>query len=635
MRVKVRPPEGLLNPEVLQLAEQLHRVVGKPFTPLSHWTPAQMDGPWNGEWKVAPIPEELQQRRVELVVSANDTQGIAEGLRSGSEAMVLDFDDTFSPTWANVLQANKNLEQLTTNHILLLRPRPLYLLESNVQIHGQEAIAGLLDLSAYLANRRNSHRLYIYIPKLETLTEAEQWDAVLTEAERALSLPENTIRVGIQIETLPAAFQAEALLYVFRERAFGLNAGRWDYVFSLTKHLGRDRNCVLPERDHLGMEQPFLQAYEQVMVQVSHKHGAQAIGGSAALVPDAANPEPVLKRVAADKAREASLGFDAAWAGHPALVEVVRSAFVAKSKIMPIANPRENLLNIEPATTLQPPLVRDTLNLALNYLAVWLQGQGVLVRGGRTEDIATVELARTQLWQWVHHRMPLVSGVIFDAETYQTWRAEEVAALGTGSARLAGELLDQLVLARQCPDYFTRMAYPYLRRFQENACPMNLEQLNQLSQTEFVQALGAIFEHSPWVAEQAWQQRPFASVEALHTAMVQRVQEASREAQLDLICAHPDLGARAKMADASIKEQAGAGLNQLTADEFAQITRLNREYTGRFGFPFIFAVKGRSKLDVFASMQARLSNDAETEFVTALEQIYKIARFRLEDAIKE
>jgi OHCU decarboxylase len=164
---------------------------------------------------------------------------------------------------------------------------------------------------------------------------------------------------------------------------------------------------------------------------------------------------------------------------------------------------------------------------------------------------------------------------------------------------------------------------------------MTLEGLNQLSQAEFTQTLGAIFEHSPWVAEQAWPARPFASVEALHTVMVEQVQQASHQAQLSLICAHPDLGSRAKMADASVKEQAGAGLNQLTPDEFLQITRLNREYTGRFGFPFIFAVKGRSKLDVLASMQARLGNNPEAEFMTALEQIYRIALFRLQDAIKE
>jgi 2-oxo-4-hydroxy-4-carboxy-5-ureidoimidazoline decarboxylase len=159
---------------------------------------------------------------------------------------------------------------------------------------------------------------------------------------------------------------------------------------------------------------------------------------------------------------------------------------------------------------------------------------------------------------------------------------------------------------------------------------MTLEGLNQLSQAEFTQTLGAIFEHSPWVAKQAWPARPFASVEALHTVMVEQVQQASHQAQLSLICAHPDLGSRAKMADASVKEQAGAGLNQLTPDEFAQISRLNHEYTKRFGFPFIFAVKGRSKLDVLASMQARLNNDAEAEFGTALEQIYTIAWFRLQ-----
>jgi OHCU decarboxylase len=164
---------------------------------------------------------------------------------------------------------------------------------------------------------------------------------------------------------------------------------------------------------------------------------------------------------------------------------------------------------------------------------------------------------------------------------------------------------------------------------------VNLAQLNQLSQLEFVQTLGTIFEHSPWVAERAWAKGPFDSTLSLHQAMTEAVDQADHNLKLELICAHPDLGSRAKMADASVKEQAGAGLNALTQDEFDQITRLNREYTGRFGFPFIFAVKGKTKLDVLASIQVRLLNDGEAEFRTALEQIYKIAWFRLQDAVKE
>jgi len=459
--------EGVLSDEILNLVEKLQAVLDKPLVPQATWIPETLDGPWSGEWVVAAIPEELRTRRVELVVCASDVQGIAEGLDSGA-GMVLDFDDTFSPTWNNVAQAYANLcklKQLEVSRekepILVLRPRPLYLSENHLRVGGRAAIAGLVDLSVYLVYRRGGG-LYIYLPKLESIEEAETWDALLNQAEQGLNLPPNAIRVGIQIETLPAAFQAEALLYTLKHRAFGLNAGRWDYVFSLVKKLGKEQHYVLPEREHIGMNQAFLQAYEQVIVQICHKHQAQAIGGSAALVPE--NPQ-AMQRVAADKAREANQGFHAAWAGHPALVETVRSAFVG-NRVKPLVDSRMDLTEIEPARTLEPVLVHDTLDLALSYLASWLQGQGVLNRKGRIEDVATAELARAQLWQWVYHQMPLTGGGCLDAATYKHWKDAELEKLSQSTAGLAGQLLDQLVLTPWCPSYFTLLAYPYLTRLE-------------------------------------------------------------------------------------------------------------------------------------------------------------------------
>lgn len=457
----------------MALLEAFHQALGPDWLELK---PADMGslvrlGAWARSWKVAPIPLELQERRVELVVSASDTSGLKEGLDSGTDALVVDFDDTFSPTWANVLQGYGNLQRLGRHPervVLLLRPRPLYLSEGHLEMAGKPAIAGLLDLGVYLfyCHKRwagPGRGLYVYLPKIETLAEARLWEKAIRWLEDALDLPYGVVRVGIQIETLPAALQAEALLYTLRQRAFGLNAGRWDYVFSILKKIGHDPKHLLPDRDSLGMDQVFLQAYEQVIVQACYDHGAQAIGGTAALVPEGKNPARVLGQVASDKAREARQGFVAAWAGSPSLVGTVRTAFPGRFYPGLMArDPAIHLLDAPTAKKLKAEAVRDTLGIALEYLSAWLEGKGWILRRGRIEDTATAELARAQLWQWLKHQAPLEDGSPFTRERYLQWRDQALAQLESPKAQTAARILDGLVLAPECPDYFPRLAYPYL-----------------------------------------------------------------------------------------------------------------------------------------------------------------------------
>lgn len=408
-------------------------------------------------WTVAPPPRALRSRRVELIVEASNRAALEAGRASGADAIVLDLDDTFAPTPVNVRAAYALIrETRAAPEPLILRPRPLYLRERSFSFEEAPAIAALLDLSVFLAARRD--RALMYLPKLERVAEARFWDDALTLAERTLGLAPNSVRVCLQIETLPAAFLAEELLYELRARAFGLNAGRWDYVFSLIKHLGADPAFVLPGRGGLGMDQDAMLAYAEHLAAVCARRGAQAVGGSAALVPDPARPEVALAAVRADKRREAGQGYVAAWAGLPELVPAVREGFEG-SRASAVSETRDEaalqtrLLGVPQVRTIAVDAVREAIGIAVDYFDAWRAGRGWIIRGGRVEDTATAELARAQLWQWARHRTPLTDGGELDAGTYLALR-REARPDGTPAATL----LDALVLSERCRDYFPRVA---------------------------------------------------------------------------------------------------------------------------------------------------------------------------------
>lgn len=451
-----------LTAQAQALGALLHRELSRRWAVLPGETAAGTAGPLP-DYRAAPVPDDLQRRRAELIVEASNLSALDAALESEAEALVLDFDDTFAPTRANVQAAYDALPDAVTRaaasrKALLARPRALYAVEEHLTFSeesGGPAIAALCDLAALLSVRPEQP-IHLYLPKLESVAEAKFWDDALHLAERHLNLRPNTVRVCIQIETFLAVQHADALLHALHGRAYGLNAGRWDYVFSLIKALGKAGPAVPPRRE-LGMDVPAMQAYAEALVRVCQARGAQAIGGSAALAPDPADPQPALALVEADKRREAAQGFTAAWAGLPKLLGAVGQGFSgpAPARLLPeaAAQTRARLLDLPRAGPLSPGILSDTIGLALDVFEAWYAGQGVVVRAGRIEDTATAELARAQVWQWVALGSELESGETLTPQRY----SQERRALRPDDAPEA-KLFDALVLAGECPAYFPRVA---------------------------------------------------------------------------------------------------------------------------------------------------------------------------------
>lgn len=277
------------------------------------------------EYRAAPVPENLRGRRAELIVEASDVTALEQALRGDADAVVIDFDDTFAPTHRNLQAAYDALTEIGTSEnqkALLIRPRALYALEPHLDF-GEPAVASLCDLGVALSALKDNPP-HIYVSKLETVQEAKFWQEALTLAERHLGLTHGSVRVCLQIETFSGLMNADALLHALHARAYGLNAGRWDYVFSLIKYLGSTRSVPVPPRRELGMDVDAMLAYAEELVRVCRLRGAEAIGGTASFSPDVSNPQPALDAVITDKQREASQGFTAAWAGLPCLLDAVR-----------------------------------------------------------------------------------------------------------------------------------------------------------------------------------------------------------------------------------------------------------------------------------------------------------------------
>ncbi|WP_288431877.1 aldolase/citrate lyase family protein [uncultured Deinococcus sp.] len=449
------PPPLVLSPAAHALAETLHGALRTRWAALPGETDPDDPLPLP-EYRAVPVPDDLQGRRAELIVEASDLAALRAALASGADAVALDFDDTFAPTRANVQAAYDALPwALAGEGARLVRPRALYALELALDFGGP-GIAALCDLAAVLtaAPARPPH---LYIPKLETVAEARFWDDALALAEAQLGLERNAVRVCLQIETFTGVRQADAVLHALRGRAYGLNAGRWDYVFSLTKRLGQSRTVPLPPRAALGMDVDAMQAYAEALVRVCRRREAEAVGGTAAVAPDPQDPRPALDAVRADKAREAAQGFTAAWAGLPGLLSAVREGFAdARPAALPRETPEQSLARLTAQPDAGPlPLatVRDTLGLALDVFAAWFAGRGVIVRAGRLEDTATAELARAQLWQWCRVGAALEGG----GRLTPAWYLTERRALMPDD-HPAARLLDHLVLADAAPAYFPREA---------------------------------------------------------------------------------------------------------------------------------------------------------------------------------
>ena len=444
-----------------------------------------------GDWRVSPVPADLQDRRVEITGPAGDRKMVINAFNSGARIYMSDFEDANSPTWANVVGGQANLTEAIDRTIvlatperryalndevavLLVRPRGWHLLERNVEIDGRPVSASLFDFGIYF--QRNVERLlargtgpYFYLPKLESHLEARLWNDVFCFAQDQLGVPRGTIKATVLIETILAAFEMEEILYELREHSAGLNAGRWDYIFSVIKKFHDRDDFVLPDRIQVTMTVPFMRAYTELLVRTCHSRGAHAIGGMAAFIPSRRDPEVneiALARVTEDKQRESADGFDGTWVAHPDLVPTAKAQFDAALGEKP--NQLERLredVSVEAADLLNVAAtpgeitdagVRANVSVGIRYIAAWLSGVGAAAIDNLMEDAATAEISRSQVWQWVHH------GRVARADV-ERMIADVAAELPADPVyREARELFEQLALADDFTEFLTLPAYERL-----------------------------------------------------------------------------------------------------------------------------------------------------------------------------
>jgi malate synthase len=439
----------------------------------------------DGDWRVARAPRDLDDRRVEITGPV-ERKMMINALNSGARVFMADLEDALSPTWDNIVAGQANLTEAVRGTLsldtpdgrqyrlneqratLVVRPRGWHMTDANVIVDGQPISASLLDFGVYFFN--NAKALlergsgpYFYLPKMESHLEARLWNDVFNAAQDALGIKRGTIRATVLIETVLAAFEMDEILYELRDHAAGLNAGRWDYLFSIIK-LFRDRpDSILPDRSQLTMTVPFMRAYTQLLVRTCHRRGAHAIGGMAAFIPSRKDPEVnarALEKVREDKEREAGDGFDGTWVAHPDLVPVARDVFDRRLGDRP--NQKDDI-RLEPAifgpelVTLDVPNGAVTLagvdlnvDVGLQYIEAWLRGNGAVAIHNLMEDAATAEISRSQLWQWVRHEVPIADDGTMTRQGYKDARERVLEKLRAdrpeGRWDAAAGLLDLLVL---------------------------------------------------------------------------------------------------------------------------------------------------------------------------------------------
>ncbi len=449
-------------------------------------------------WTVGAVPDDLQDRRVEITGPV-DRKMMINALNSGARVFMADFEDALSPTWPNIAQGQLNLWDAVRRTIsfqaedgrvyrlndkiatLLVRPRGWHLSERHVLIDGQPISASLFDFGLYLFHNAGALRAkgsgpYYYLPKLESHHEARLWSDVFKASEERLGLAPGTIKVTVLIETVLAAFEMEEILYELREHIVGLNAGRWDYIFSVIKKF-RDQPWHFPDRVQVTMTVPFMHAYTELLIRTCHKRAAHAIGGMAPYIPSRRDPaanERALAGVRADKEREAGAGCDGTWVAHPDLVPVATEVFDRHLGSRPHQKERmreevkvkaADLLDFSvPNGTVTETGLRNNLSVATQYIGAWLDGRGAVGIFDLMEDAATAEISRSQLWQWVHRQARLADGRLVDRELCDRLLDEEFTKLGPGlpaTYRQGVELLRQLTYG-DFTEFFTLAAYDRL-----------------------------------------------------------------------------------------------------------------------------------------------------------------------------
>jgi len=463
----------------------------------------------NSEWTVAPVPADLQDRRVEITGPV-ERKMIINALNSGAKVFMADFEDSFSPMWEGTIQGQINVRDAVNRTItynspegkqyaldektatLLVRPRGWHLVEKHVLIDGKPVSGGIFDFGLYFFHNvktllEKGTGPYFYLPKLESHLEARLWNDIFVLAQRELGIPQGTIKATVLIETILATFEMDEILYELREHSGGLNCGRWDYIFSTIKKFREIPDFILPDRAQVTMTTHFMRSYSLLTIKTCHRRNAHAIGGMAAQIPiknDAKANEEALARVRADKKREASDGHDGTWVAHPGLVAIALEEFDAVMKgPNQIDRKREDvhataadLLKIPDGTITEAGL-RNNISVSLQYLESWLRGSGCVPINNLMEDAATVEISRSQIWQWIHHpKGVLDDGRKVTVELFRELAKDELekirsavgeqilssSSLARRKFQTASEILDKIITDDQFVEFLTLPAYQYL-----------------------------------------------------------------------------------------------------------------------------------------------------------------------------
>ena len=513
--------ESVLAPQALEFLRALHERFNdtrKGLLARRQQLQARIDQGWtpgfpeetqpirDAQWQVRPIPSDLLDRRVEITGPV-DRKMVINALNSGAKVFMADFEDATSPTWCNVIDGQINLTDAIGHQIdfqassgkwyrlndqvatIIVRPRGWHLDEKHIVINGEPLSGSLMDFGLYFY--RNAQTLldkgsgpYFYLPKLEGYLEARLWAEVFAFAEDYLAIPHGSIKATVLIETILGALEMDEILYELRDYGVGLNAGRWDYIFSAIKKFRQRPAAVLPDRNQVTMTVPFMRAYTELLVKTCHRRGAFAMGGMAAFIPNRKDPERTqlaLGKVREDKVREARDGCDGTWVAHPDLVSVAMEVFedVLRDQPNQLAKQRpdvhvdaDDLLTFSvPEGTITEDGLRNNVHVAVRYIDEWLQGQGAVAIFNLMEDAATAEIARAQIWQWIANHSTLTDGRQITEGLVRDIEAQEVEKmrheLGNDEARLknlqrAVTLFESVALSPHFPEFLTIPAYSLL-----------------------------------------------------------------------------------------------------------------------------------------------------------------------------
>src|SRR5688572_18328788 len=510
--------EGLLTKEAQEFLMRLHRQVeptriGLLETRQERWRELRAGGTLDflpdsqrlrdAEWTVSRAPADLRTRKVEIT-GPTDRKMVINALNSGASVYMADFEDANTPTWRNLIEGQRNLIDAIDGTIafrnpdgkiyklnektatLVVRPRGWHLDEKHFLVEGRPIAGALFDFGLYFFHnakrlRENGSGPYFYLPKLESHREARLWNEIFKWSQDELHIPRGSIKATVLVEVITLAFEMDEVLYELREHSGGLNAGRWDYMFSAIKKFAGRPEFMLPDRAQVSMTVPFMRAYTELLVKTCHRRGAFALGGMAAFIPnrrDAAVTEAALAKVTDDKKREATDGFDGTWVAHPDLVGTAMKEFDRVLGDKPnqlerqrpeVATAAKQLLDAKiPGSTITEAGLRTNVSVGIQYIASWLRGTGAAAINNLMEDAATAEISRSQVWQWVHHGVPLAEGPTVTRELVKNIEQEELAKIRTavgddfyssGRYEEAASLFDDVALSEDFVEFLTFPAY--------------------------------------------------------------------------------------------------------------------------------------------------------------------------------